>query len=289
MKRCVFFICLMIALSLLCFACAELAPLPIDETGGRPWLESGRISQTEYRDESIHVTIEKGRAFDTDYYIARITIADPSQLRTVSAGGFDSDMVAPGETIAKRVNAVLAINGDYFNFMQTGYVVRQGTVYRNLPTRSRDTLIVTADGNFHLVPKGGAENLAPYMDLPIVNSFNFGPILMRNGVRTRAFKDKGDAPLKRRQRMAIAQTGELSYACVCCESSVDVHSKGMELNDFAVLMKMLGLENAYNLDGGDSTMMIFLGERVNVPESPNIRDVSDMIYFASLGGEEKGQ
>ena len=38
---------------------------------------------------------------------------------------------------------------------------------------------------------------------------------------------------------------------------------------------------AYNLDGGDSTMMIFRNEKINDKDNENTRNISDIIYFAS--------
>ena len=55
----------------------------------------------------------------------------------------------------------------------------------------------------------------------------------------------------------------------------------MDLLQFAQLAKELGAVTAYNLDGGDSTMLIFNNEKVNDKENQNTRDISDIIYFAS--------
>ena len=52
------------------------------------------------------------------------------------AGRYGSDTQAPGARLAKRVQAVFAINGDYFNFTSNGYVVRQGTLYRTTRPRA---------------------------------------------------------------------------------------------------------------------------------------------------------
>ena len=38
---------------------------------------------------------------------------------------------------------------------------------------------------------------------------------------------------------------------------------------------------AYNLDGGDSAVMVFNGEKINDPENDNERPLADIIYFAS--------
>ena len=83
--------------------------------------------------------------------------------------------------------------------------------------------------------------------------------------------------------MCIAQVGPLEYKCICCGPPARGNS-GMNLMEFARLVYSLGVETAYNLDGGDSTMMIFNGQKVNDPKSPDTRDIADIIYFASAFG-----
>ena len=88
------------------------------------------------------------------------------------------------------------------------------------------------------------------------------------------------APESKRQRMCIAQTGPLEYMALCCAGPVR-GSEGMDLLQFAQLAKEMGAVTAYNLDGGDSTMMIFDGQKINDKDNANTRDISDIIYFAS--------
>ena len=76
---------------MLCLGCAaaEVKPLPIDFNPGTPPLESCYKSETLYEDESIRVEIEDHLVGVTRCVVARIKIADPSQLRTAAAYSFD--------------------------------------------------------------------------------------------------------------------------------------------------------------------------------------------------------
>ena len=95
----------------------ESAVLPIDLTGGTVPNPEGYIGEWEYQDPTIHVVITTGRVDNCDYWMADITIAHASQLRTMSAGGFDTNRVTRGPALAQRVNAVVAIDGDYYNIV----------------------------------------------------------------------------------------------------------------------------------------------------------------------------
>ena len=259
----------------------EVPTLPVDLTPGKAVSQSNYISETEYQDPTLHVVIESGRKDNCDYWLARITIGHASQLRTAAAATFEVEYALKGQYIAKRQNAVLAIDGDYFSYYPYGIVLRQGVLYRDKLRQERDVLAIDEDGDFHifLVPDKG-EVPAVYQGKKIINAFHFGPALVIDGEVGTLDASYWLAPELKRQRMCIAQTGPLEYMALCC-AGPQRGSEGMDLMQFAQLAKELGAENAYNLDGGDSTMLIFNNEKVNDKENQNTRPISDIIYFAS--------
>ncbi len=256
--------------------------LPIDFSPGKVPLEEGYISEYEYKDPTIHVIINKGRENDTTYFICDVWIADASQLRTASADGFDSEMTMPGAKIAKRMNAVVAIDGDYFFYTKPrGFILRQGNMYLNRTTGGRDVLLIDEDGDFHIVHKPEKNGCSDTINgKKVINGFFFGPALVQNGELGTDFRYTDMATNYPSQRMAIAQMGKLHYRIVCCESPKR-GSVGMTLREFAVFCQSKGCVTAYNLDGGDSTMLYFRGEKINDVDNPNPRDLADIIYFAS--------
>lgn len=265
--------------------CETQYELPIDFSGGCVPKKENYISETEYLDPTIHVTIETGRYMECDYWVANITIASASQLRTVSANGFDSTAVKKGTTMSKNVNAILAIDGDYFSYTGygKGYILRQGQLYRDQLNGDRDVLLIDEDGNFHtLVSPGPGEIGETIEGKKIINALCFGPVLVKDGAAQVAHPAYGDdyGAFWPRQRMALCQVGELSYKCICCGPPAR-NSTGMTLDDFARFVASMGVETAYNLDGGDSTMLIFNNEKINDIRNKSTRKISDIIYFAS--------
>ena len=113
------------------------------------------------------------RAYDTDIMLVTVRIADPSQIRTAMATYYGSNATVFGSTLAKKNNAVLAINGDFFSIHSGGYLVRQGQRYCNLPDGRTDVLVIDDQGDFHIFPEANRETLAAFNDV-VVNSFNFG-------------------------------------------------------------------------------------------------------------------
>lgn len=236
----------------------------------------------------ISVRVERYRVNTTKCYVARVRIDDASQLRTEPAYAFDRDQTAEVSSIARRTGAILAINGDYFSYQNGGYMIRGGVLYRSSPIEGRDVLLIDGNGDFTIVQSATAESLAAYADSGIVDSFNFGPGLVVNGQVLEEYDAKYNAGAKQRQRSCIAQVerGKLEYLCICCEGPVESENGGLTMTQFAQFVLGLGVENAYNLDGGDSTALVYRGEKLNAPDNRNHRPISDIIYFAGADAGE---
>lgn len=272
-------------LLLLGTACAEqpLAEkaLPVDFSAGVQPDPANYTGALAYSDPTLSITIDTGRQDDCDFWVADIRIGHPSQLRTAAADGFESDMVLPATTIARRVNAVLAVNGDYFSYSKNGYTIRQGELFKDRLNGRRDLLLIDEDGDFHFMRKVRKDKGITEIDgKKIINAFSFGPVLVENGELNQDYSCDEMAFSDYCQRMCIGQVGRLHYKVVCC-AAPDRGSTGMTIRQFAKLVHSLGITNAYNLDGGNSTMLIFNGEKLNDVDNPKARDIADIIYFAS--------
>ncbi len=265
-------------------ALPALAEVP----GKVPLAEAYGADGLSYSDDSITVSITQGRVHETDYWVARIRLSEPGQLRTAAARDFNSERTIKGLTLAGRMNAVLAINGDYYCYIPDGYLIRNGVQYRNLPSGKRDVLLIDDKGDFYQLPLATPQDIADNADKNILHSFNFGPSLIIDGKRVENYQDNDNAAFKPRQRMALAQVkrGSLEYVAVACAGPRE-RNVGLTLDQFSKLVAEQGVENAYNLDGGYSTMLMFNGQYVNTSNISKIRDISDIIYFVTLQGEGK--
>ena len=277
-------------------AIAEVAPLDLDQlTVGNPALESGwNEDATEYTDPSIHVTVEHSTAHKVKTSIVRITISDPSQLRTaMSEDSYDKTAYVKAAALAKHVNAIAAVNGDFFKYYDFGYLVRQGVLYRDLPGAGkylRDMLVIDDQGDFYAVKDADADNVKDFLantlpaDRTVINTFTLGPVLVVDGavqeITTREFQYR-----YKMQRVAIVQVDALSYAIVECDGKADA-SSGMSLSTFAEYIQSLfpNCRMAYNLDGGGSTNVIVNNKRIH--KNPDSREICDILYFASAYTED---
>lgn len=281
-------------------AFAEVVELPLDASGGLPLDWSGYTSDTHYEDPSITVDITwGGRIYDTNYVYAVVQIANATQLRTAMAGRYSDDETRRGSQLAERNNAVVAINGDYFKHSdhKNGYMVRQGKLYRNRPNKYWDTLIIDQYGDFHTIQEPSKEKMEAWLqehpDLVVYNSFNFGPVMIKDGqVAQEDFNKVWNHDYigchKECQRMAIAQLDTLTYLLVTSEGPEDQGSVGLHMDQFVECLQEIDaaltdytIQTAYNLDGGSSCTLVFKNAKINAPTNPKIRQLSDIIYFAS--------
>ena len=264
---------------------AELLTLPMDESGGVVPHEWAYTGNTAYEDPSLSVRIEQGRFLDTDWTSVSIKAANPTQVRTLKAGPYGSTREAKGSVLAARVNAVLAIGGDFFTYHNYGYIVRQGQFYRNKPTGKQDVLVIDDKGDLHVLLKADRAMIEAFEKEhrdSIVNAFTFGPALMDKGQPVTLSADTKSDVVKA-QRIALCQTDELEYMVVYCEGPNDVNSKGLSILQFQELVASFpGVITAYNLDGGSSATIVFQGEKINGPRSQRSRSIGDIIYFASV-------
>ena len=86
--------------------------------------------------------------------------------------------------------------------------------------------------------------------------------------------------MDQRQRLCICQTGPLHYKIICCAGPSQKNG-GMTLRQFADFVATQDVKIAYNLDGGDSTLLFFGGNKVNELGYQSQRKLTDIIYFAS--------
>lgn len=275
-------------------ALAEVQALDWDiSVPGNPWREDGWLSGHEYQDESIHVVVaSKGRkpkssSTNTMCRWVTIKIADPTQLRTaMSNGSYDDPTYVPANTMAKSVNAIVALNGDFFKYNYgIGYVLRQGEFYRDALDGTWDSLIIDDHGDFHDVPAATSEGMAAALaDLQAdgrraINVFTFGPVLVKDGQVVDPLPAQHYSQLAT-QRIALLQLGELEYAVVEIDADGG-NGTGMNLLELAnyILELFPDCKMAYNLDGGGSTHLVVRGKPIH--KTPSGRAVSDIIYFAS--------
>jgi exopolysaccharide biosynthesis protein len=242
--------------------------------------ESG-ISSGTYSSDSLQISVTVYSSGSGDkkitWYVADIRMSDLSLFKTCFAedsyGRGIEDYVLD---MAKDKDAVLAVNGDYYSQQNHNIVIRNGEVYKDDETLM-DLCVLYEDGT--MVTYGPGEITASgALEAGAWQAWNFGPELISEDGEVLSDFNTSDKILGVNPRTAIGYYEPGHYCLVVVDGRTEGYSIGMTMSELAQLFKDLGCKQAYNLDGGQSSVMVFQGEIVSKPWHDG-RDVSDAIVI----------
>lgn len=238
-------------------------------------------SDNSYDDGQISIRLTSYRQYDTDIYVADVTLASAACLQTALANNtYGRNVTQTTSAIAQSVSAVLAVNGDFYGSRQTGYVIRDGVVYRATASAGQEDLVIYADGSFGIIQEDevSAETLAANGAQQVLS---FGPALISQGAVAVTENEEVGRARASNPRTAVGVLSPLHYVFVVADGRTSA-SAGLSLYQLATFMQSLGVETAYNLDGGGSSTLYFNGEVINNPtgsgRGDGERSVSDIVY-----------
>lgn len=171
---------------------------------------------------------------------------------------------------ARKNQTVLAINGDFSHLRiskkaRPGILIRDGEIVseRTGPrNRSQfpnlDTMAILPDGDMQVF---WSDELEPedYLAMGAVDVISFGPYLIRDGeLNSKALKRYGTGSA---QRTAIGMVEKGHYVAIMVEGR---HKKSIGSSIAFVAERLLerGCTSAINLDGGQSSAIVFMGYQI---------------------------
>ena len=241
------------------------------------------ITDTSYSDENIDINITKNYTDNTNVYVVDIKVSDPSYLKTALANDtYGRNITEKTSEMATNNQAILAINGDYYGFRSTGYVIRNGVMYRDTASdKSQQDLVIDDKGDFSIIDESNvtANDLISQGAQQVLS---FGPSLIEDSQITVSENEEVGQSMSSNPRTAIGQIDTNHYVMIVSEGRTD-DSEGLSLYQLAEQFKNLGAKTAYNLDGGGSSTLYFNGKVINQTvggsRGGNERSVSDIIYI----------
>ena len=246
--------------------------------------KTATVTDSSYKDDNISVNLSETTVNNTQVYVADITLSSSDYLKTAFAqNAYGTNVTAKTSVTAADNNAILAVNGDYYGANSTGYVIRNGVVYRDTVREdsSNGDLAIYKDGSFKVIYEDqiSAEQL---VNGGVVNLLAFGPALVENGeIAVDTNTEVGQA-MASNPRTAIGIIDENHYIIVVSDGRTS-ESEGLSLYQLAEVMKSYGAKTAYNLDGGGSSTLYFNGQVINKPTTGgnkiSERAVSDIVYI----------
>ena len=196
------------------------------------------ITETSYRDENISVRLQEYRLYDTNIYVADVTLSSPEYLfAALAEDTYGKNITSATSEMAADADAVLAINGDYYGARNRGYVLRNGVLYRTQAASSdQEDLVIHADGSFEIINEGSteAQEIKDAMQV-----YSFGPALVEEGELSVDEADEVGKARASNPRTAIAEIEPLHYLFVVSDGRSD-ESEGLSLLELASFLKSSG-------------------------------------------------
>ncbi len=242
-------------------------------------VENGRWS---YRSDDLGIEITRvsdkdGSGKPVTYFVADIHMRDISQFRP----GFGSEAhtgrgaIHPW-IIVRREKAVLWISGDNLindEREEKGILIRDARLFWS--ANAEDTLAIYPDMTMRIVKK---RTMAPLSLLEdgVDNAYSFGPTLIDGGVINTQAKYHRVRRANPRAGIGYVEPGH--FIAIVVDGRQKDYSVGLAIWDFADLFAEYGCTVAYNLDGGLSAAMIFMGEQVNSHSGNRTGEPDDISY-----------
>ena len=187
--------------------------------------------------------------------------------------------------IAMNNNLVFSMDGDYYIYRvrrrqntgskyNVGVVIRDGVLLMDAPAGAGSTayppldmLAMFDDGDMQ-VYKASELSAQQLLDFGARDVLSFGPLLVRDGKLGTFNEVTGATP---QPRAGIGMYAPGHYLAIIAEGRIK-ESKGLSSKEFGELFLSLGCPTAFNLDGGWTSAMIFMGKQLNQLDAGGVKN-----------------
>ena len=247
------------------------------------------VTENSYTSPYVSITIEKvsyGSGWGANtYFVADIYVASLDNFKTYTAHNemryFSTQDVLEMDAAS---GAILSISGDFYSYQSTGFLMRNGYLYKSDRTYC-DICVLYNNGVLATYPRNGYVH-QEILDQGAVQIWNFGPSLLdENGKAYKSYNVDSHVAA-RNPRSAIGYYEPGHYCLVVVDGREYDYAAGIGIDDLAEIFEGLGCKVAYNLDGGGSAVMTFQDALHSVP-SEN-RALSDIVIVVDSQPEQEG-
>ena len=199
--------------------------------------KTATVTNSSYKDDNISINLTETTVNHTQVYVADVTVSSSEYLKTAFAqNSFGTNVTAKTSVTAADNDAILAVNGDYYGANSSGYVIRNGVVYRDTVRENSNNgdLAIYKDGSFKIIYEDqiSAEQLVKD---GVINLLAFGPALVENGEIAVGKNQEVGQAMASNPRTAIGIIDENHYIIVVSDGRTS-ESEGLSLYQLAEVM-----------------------------------------------------
>ncbi len=244
-----------------------------------------------YNNDKLNIVIEKRYAdeYDCNIYVTHIFTNDYSLFTTGNANpnSLSASKAYKASDISNTYGMIFAQSTDTFMFSgneKEGVIIRRGTLVRDIFLE--DMIAYYDDGTMEVYKAGDGINGQTLIENGVTTSFSFGPILVDDyAVDTDCVTVR---LADRNPRSAIGYVEPGHYVLVAADGRDYAVSRGLTMLQLARIFEDEGCKLAYNLDGGMTTSVLFMGHYVTHRPSYSsgsqwffYRSVAELLYFGT--------
>lgn len=262
----------------------ETDDTPLEEKNTAMFTDTVIVTENSYSSPDIAITVTEETALNgrVTYYLADIYVRDITCFQSALAGntygrGYRDSI----SDMAALNGALLAINGDYYGNTSEGVVIRNGVIYRANRTNC-DVCVLYYDGTMRVMP-GSSFSVEEAIADGAWQAWTFGPALLDTDGSPLSSFASTNRIISANPRTAIGYYAPGHYCMVVVDGRGE--SAGISLPDLSQLFYELGCTAAYNLDGGNSSIMVWQDAVINNPSGGG-RESSDALLIAEVNRYE---
>ncbi len=220
--------------------------------------------------------------FRTDMLATKNALPSGRVTRPEASGNYIRMPAVMADEQARNAHAVLAFTGDYIGWTSNrkAVMLRNGVIYYD--RQETTTLAVMPDGTLAIFQRNETSAKA-LMEQGVRDSFSFGPVLVKDGQKAdEVIRLAAQGKDLFTTRVGFGYTDPYHYLAVVTPRERQTSLSWSRLADYFV---SYGARAAYNLDGGHSTSLVFMGRELSLISTRgngkygSIRGLSDVVVF----------
>lgn len=235
----------------------------------------------EVRSDRLNAQLFHVKAQHFDGYALKVKLKSQQAMRMVLGG----DEVGGAETTlsaVQRYKAIAGVNAGGFadkdgkryplstTIVDGEYVTGFEPTYKDLAFVGMNDRMQLIGGKFH--KKEDLDKLRPLFGA------SFVPVLLKNGY-AQPIPDKWKTSPRRAPRTVIGNYKDEQLLIIVVDGYDENGSSGATLEEMQMLLQRLGVQDAYNLDGGGSSSLVFDGRVINKPSDGKLRKLPTHFLF----------
>ncbi|MFD0960206.1 phosphodiester glycosidase family protein [Paenibacillus chungangensis] len=240
---------------------------------GKP---SSTISSDKLRAQLFYLNHEHFRG-----YAVKLQLKSPDAMNMAMGGDKPGDAMTTLQAV-KQYGAAVGVNaGGYADAKGKRYplstTIADGKYITGFEASYADLFFVGMNDKNKLI--GGKFTKKEQLDAKKPKfGASFVPILLRNGA-AQNIPAKWQSSPKRAPRTVIANYKDDQLLILVADGYNEGGSSGATLSELQTILKRYGVVDAYNLDGGGSSSLVFNGTLVNKPSDGKLRKLPTHFLF----------